>query len=138
MTNHTINVPVTLLPETVNDIIITAIEGGINYWCETVLCGTDATGTKNNFDVGNGAIIEIVEDSDNEWTPGSELVHKLDLDKFRMGMLRWVQKNPNRGCVTMARDSEGQLVLSFDAGMIDAGDADSIIQYAIFTKLKYA
>tara|TARA_Y100001937_G_scaffold126058_1_gene194383 strand:+ start:368 stop:799 length:432 start_codon:yes stop_codon:yes gene_type:complete len=129
MQNHTINVPVTLLPQTVNDIIITAIEGGINYWCETVL--------GDNLEVGNGAVIKIIEDG-GTWSSADDVTHKLDLDKFRLGMLRWVQKNPDYGCVTMARDSKGKLVLSFDAGMIDAGMADCIIQYALFTKLKYA
>ena len=133
----TINVPITLQPQDINDIICTAIEGGITYWClsymgygdnlkldgadqlkeeygETV---TRASDIKYAYEwLGFGGYLTLEEAS---------VTHRLDLDLFKAGLEKWISSQTFK---------PGE---AFDIGDIDAGDADSIVQYAIFGELKY-
>ena len=150
-----INVPITLTPEEINDIICTAIEGGITYWCESymghgdnlTLDGADqlvveygetvtrASDIKYAFEwLGFGGYLTLEEDKselDAENFDGdgnfkyTGMTHRLDLDLFKAGLEKWLSSKTVK---------PGEC---FDIGDIDAGDADSIVQYAIFGELKY-
>ena len=136
----TINVPITLTPEDINDIICTAIEGGITYWCESYMGygdGKSPIGQDINYDyewLGFGGYLTLEEDKselDSENFDGdgnykyTGMTHRLDLDLFKAGLEKWISSQTFK---------PGE---AFDIGDIDAGDADSIVQYAIFGELKY-
>ena len=164
----TINVPITLTPEEINDIICTAIEGGITYWCKSymghgdnlTLDGADqlvveygetvtrASDIKYAYEwLGFGGYLTLEEDKselDAENFDGdgnykyTGMTHRLTLDSFKAGLEKWIAKNINS--VEIVNRSPRRLeprYLTIETGNIDAGDADSIVQYAIFGELKY-
>ena len=149
----TINVPITLTPEEINDIICTAIEGGITYWCESYTGhgdGKSPIGQDINYDyewLGFGGYLTLEEDKselDDENFDGdgnykyTGMTHRLTLDSFKAGLEKWIAKNINS--VEIVNRSPRRLeprYLTIETGNIDAGDADSIVQYAIFGELKY-
>ena len=149
----TINVPITLTPEEINDIICTAIEGGITYWCESYTGhgdGKSPIGQDINYDyewLGFGGYLTLEEDKselDDENFDGdgnykyTGMTHRLTLDSFKAGLEKWIAKNINS--VEIVNRSPRRLeprYLTIETGNIAAGDADSIVQYAIFGELKY-
>lgn len=101
----------------VEDLLVTAFEGGINYWCggiEIIECGE--RGTRPSEAVANGGMIRLFDaESDDSWD--------LDRDSLMKGILTYCKTND----------------VSFD-DMIenhDADVADSIVQYALFDELVF-
>jgi hypothetical protein len=122
---HKIEITITdkISDENINDIISTAFEGGINYWCDDVkiLKGTISDELKKDRFKSDlitlGATLVLFDaESDEKW--------KLTLKKVIKG-------------ITMHCSDKGilpsQLMEDYDAN-----DADSIIQYALFDKQVFA
>jgi hypothetical protein len=115
----TVNVPVVLDGEFIDSVLVGAFEGGSNYWIRKVKITKDIDEAKYASEVvalgGEIAIHELEPDEDN---PGP---HLLDRDKFIVGYTKyaeWATKNGRQWYT--------------DAGDIDAGEADVILQFAIF------
>jgi hypothetical protein len=103
----------------VDDILSTAFEGGINYWCDEVKVDSYPEGAEFASDcVSRGGVIEI-HDFDSGW-------HTLDLKKFIDGLSEYLN-NEDFG----VHNAE---VLLDD---YDAGDADIIVQLALFGEVMY-
>lgn len=107
-----------LTKQDINDIMVTALEGGINYWC----IGAKPENPQERKDeeylsdiLSKGRDIMLMDEFGKE--------HFLTLDNFKKGFKMF--KENHKGCVFS------------DAGDIDANDADEIIQYAIFDELVY-
>jgi hypothetical protein len=124
-----INTKVVLSDEDIANILVTAFEGGINYWCKKVKM-MKTTVSDDVWDreekiiasdfIGLGGKLRLYdaeEPSDENWI--------LDAEKLKKGLEMYFSD--------CGENSE----VSFDAGNIDAGDADSIIQYALFGELVY-
>ena len=119
----TVNVKIKVTSSEIDNIMCTAIEGGINYWCDGYY-GSDGDFSllpENQVEIKyewehlvyNG-YLTMIEDGNIE--------HKLDQEKFIKGLQMWIDKHH---------------VTTIDTGDIDADDADCIVQYALFGELKY-
>ncbi len=103
--------------EFIDDVMCSALEGGVNYWCMGIkVVNDDYKGRDCASDVisQGGSIIFFDENDENCGT--------LTKEKFIKGAERYLSE-----CI---RDVE-------DAGDIDGGGADEIVQYALFNELVY-
>jgi hypothetical protein len=103
----------------VDDILVAAFEGGINYWCRIIeVVGGDYHGGKYASDViSRGGAIHFFTFEEEE--PPEVLTLKKFIDGFKQYCER-VGKDPER-----VYDNH------------DAGVADMIVQYALFGKVIY-
>ena len=118
----------------VRDVLCTAIEGGSNYWAQF----ENARTVQGNY-VAEVSELDVCEYGD-ESTEQSR--HRIDTDKIREGMRRLLARDFNieashghaaqRYTWTLQRT-----ILENDAGMIDADDADVILQLACFGHIIY-
>jgi hypothetical protein len=116
--NNTINVPIYISNELIEGIITTAIEGGINYWCERIKSHTHGVSDGGTISFGvNGRF------------------YKLTIKEFMSGLQIYGEKFPSYLLIHKTKDD---LSLTIDEGMIDAEGADMIIQYALFGEIRYS
>lgn len=115
---------VSLSQENIDDIMVSALEGGINYWCckaevvEEKRCG----GWGHEQIARGGALILHDAESSDKW--------ELNLEKFLNGVKLWLQNGDDR---YGALQCDGTL----DTGEIDADMADMIVQYSIFGEVVF-
>ena len=116
----TINVPIKITANMLNDIIVTAFEGGIGYWA--VLDNTDEPDDKGLFtsswmtsELLEGKILKFidVEDKDTVWS--------LTLNDLLNGVKLNANLRPH----------------DCDLENMDSTTADCIIQYALFGEIVY-
>ena len=110
---------IVLKEEDIDDIMVTALEGGINYWCDEA----EVVENKRVADWGHeqiargGALIIHDAESTDCW--------ELNLEKFLNGVKMWIEHG--------YADEAGAIYnLELDCGNIDAVQADIIIQFALF------
>lgn len=118
----TAQIRVKLTTEDIDDIMVSALEGGICYWAseaEVVEEKRCADWGHEQIARGGALIIHDVE-SDDKW--------ELNLEKFLNGFKLWVESG---GDEYDAIQDDGTV----DTGEIDADCADQIIQYALFGDL---
>ncbi len=149
----TINIPIQITLNVINDILAIAIEGGINYWCSYYTGHSsglpDLPENKVEIDYnwehltygGENAYLTFYEDvsdrnSENfdsdgnyKWTDNQ---HVLKKDNLYQGIEKWIQKNPQTVEIIWEKR-----IQTLEMGNLDAGDCDQIIQYALFSELKY-
>lgn len=115
---------VRLTTENVDDIMVSALEGGINYWCsEAEVVEERRCGDWGHEQIARGgALILHDAESDNKWT--------LDMEKFTQGFRLWLENGDDRyGAVS----GDGTV----NTGEIDGEMADLIIQYALFGEVVF-
>ncbi|WP_304430164.1 hypothetical protein [Faecalibaculum rodentium] len=116
-----IEMDVSLTQQDIDDIMVTALEGGINYWCGSAKVVEEKRCSEWGHEqiARGGALILHDAESSDKW--------ELNLEKFLTGVKLWLQNNEDRyGAVA----SDGTL----DPGEVDAEMADLIVQYALFGK----
>lgn len=105
--------------QNISDILVTAFEGGINYWTNTPVkveeWPEDAEFASDV--VAKGAPVYIHDDEDNKW-------EKLTLPNL-LNAIRWYLTTYNKTADI------------FENGEYDADDADIIVQYALFGDVVY-
>lgn len=106
--------------ECIDDIMATALEGGITYWCNNAEVVGEYLGEYASEQISRGGVLKL-HDSEEDKT------YELTLDKFLDGLAKVISE---RGLDVLY---EGKV----DASSIDAEDADAIIQYAIFGEVVY-
>jgi len=122
-----IKMPVEVTTEDIDDILCGSMEGGSNFWCDEVEVIGEYLGEYASEQISGGGklrfhVNEPFDDEDTEW-------YELDQEKFLHGLQKWLNNYAHvDDCLF-----EGRL----DCGMIDAGMADSIIQYALFGDVIY-
>jgi hypothetical protein len=116
---------ITVTDGNIDDIMITAFEGGINYWVGLVTYPKDFPARearpeneyghkRNTYEmISLGCSIFIHPDEDNH-------SYELTRDKVIKGIKRYFTENPEA-----------------DWDSLDANSADSIVQYALFNELVY-
>lgn len=115
---------VTLTQEDIDDIMCSALEGGICYWASEA----EVVEEKRCADWGHeqiargGALILYDAESSDKW--------ELNLEKFLNGVKLWLQNGGDR---YGALQKDGTL----DTGEIDGEMADMIVQYALFGDVIY-
>lgn len=119
----TAQIKVNLTTEDIDDIMVCALEGGVNYWIRDA----EVVEEKRCADWGHeqiargGALILHDAESEDKW--------ELNLDNFLNGFKLWIENGGDHyGAV-----ENGEV----DCCNIDAECADEIIQYALFGKLTY-
>ena len=118
---RTIKIPFTIDGDFCNNVVSSALCGGIEYWCSYVqVKDLDGDGEKRlSYAVGNGGVLLIVDDS--------EQTHLLDFNKFCIGFEKYI-----KWCIENNRDFE------IDPINIDSVEADIIIQFSIFGEIIYS
>lgn len=108
-----------------NDLLVTAIEGGIDYWAWII--DAEQTHDKQGRVTGyKSATIREKEDGDQTYT--------ITIDTMSTGINRLL-KRCGPGVATQLREANRT---NGEAGDFDALDADQIVQHAIFDKSVYA
>lgn len=126
-----VEIKVRLTTQDIDDIMCTALEGGINYWAsEAKVQANKRVSEWGHEQIARDGklLIRVDEPFDDDNTD----VYELTLEKFLGGFKMWMA---NGGYGTGVIDDCGTGDL--DVGCIDAVDADSIIQYALFGEVVF-
>ena len=118
-----VEIRVELTQQDIDDIMVAALEGGINYWCdEAAVEGGEYLGKYASDQISRGGTL-LLHDTDED------AYRKLDLEKFLKGFKLWLENGGDQyGAV------QGHEV---DCCNIDAGCSDEIVQYALFGEVVY-
>lgn len=118
-----------LTQQDIDDIMVSALEGGINYWCRRVVVQGDYLGEYASEQISRGGKLAIWLDEPFE---DDKTCYMLDRDKFLAGFKLWLEKGGD-SYYDAIDYSDG----SVDCGQIDATCADEIVQYALFGELVF-
>lgn len=127
-----ITIHVLVTQEDIDDIMVSALEGGINYWCDAAKVEEeDRVADWGHEQIARGGclkihVIEPFDDDDTEW-------YELTKEKFLSGLKRYLQ-TPGTEITTLPSGNH----MGLDTGQIDANGADEIIQFALFGEVVYA
>lgn len=131
-TNEVLNVSfaVVVTPEDIDDIMCTALEGGITYWCNRAKVVGDYLGEYGHEQIARGGelkmhVVEPFDEEDTEW-------YTLSKEKFMNGLEMYL-KTQNGGKILDIVDDK----LTLDTSCVDANVADYIVQYALFREEIY-
>lgn len=120
-------VTVRLTQQDVDDIMVSALEGGICYWSDCVEVVDRYLSEYASGQISRGGKLKIhvdepFDEENTEW-------YELDIEKFAQGFRLWLENGGDRyGAV-----SNGEV----DTCEIDGEMADLIIQYALFGEVVY-
>lgn len=118
-------ISIVLTQEDIDDIMVGSLEGGSNYWCERVEVLEEYYGEYASEQISRGGSLRFFDiETDDFWD--------LTLEKFLNGVKLWLESGAafRWNAVTV----ENKL----DCGCIDAIQADSIVQYALFGEIVFA
>ena len=114
---------VELTQQDIDDIMVAALEGGINYWCdEAAVEGGEYLGKYASDQISRGGTL-LLHDTDED------AYRKLDLEKFLKGFKLWLENGGDQYGAVQGHEVDGC--------NIDAGCADEIVQYALFGEVIY-
>lgn len=117
-----VEITVRLTRQDIDDIMVAALEGGIDYWCFKAEVVGEYLGECASEQISRGGMLKLydIENGDKYW---------LDREKFLKGFRFWVENGGDQyGAV------QGSEV---DCCNIDAGCADEIVQYALFGEVVF-
>lgn len=116
-------VKVKLTEEDIDDIMCSALEGGITYWCRKAEVAGEYLGEWGHEQIARGGTLVLCDaESSDKW--------ELTLDKFLAGVKMWLESGGTR-CLTDLGDGR------IDTCNVDGYEADSIVQYALFGELVF-
>lgn len=116
---------VVVTDEDIDDIMVSALEGGVNYWCDTAEVAGKYLGEYASEQISRGGTL-ILHDMEEDRS------YELTKAKFIQGLRMYLER-PSAGDFLEVVDHE----LHLDTGYADAIVADSIIQYALFADVIY-
>lgn len=128
-----VEIKLTVTEEDIDDIMCTALEGGINYWCDIAKVPEDKrVADWGHEQIARGGelrlhVFDPFELEDEKW-------YTLNLGKFLQGLKAFIQDPESSSSCLDEYGSTRFLV----TGNIDADRADTIIQYALFGEIVYA
>ena len=123
------NVTHEFTPSDINDLIVGALEGGINYWCRKAVIKKDTEG--NYFNVLPEDQDKVIYASDAIGYNGTLILYDLESpDKWELN-LENVLKGIKMQC-TNRHIAPSDLMDDYDAD-----DCDAIVQFAIFNELQF-
>ena len=114
-----------LVEEDIDDILVAAFEGGINYWCSEVHVVGEYLGEYASDQISRGGELDIYDMEE-------ETYYRLTLKKFLKGLKMWLEES---GYKCLEQEYGGMYRL--DVGDIDACRADDIVQLAILGEVVY-
>ncbi len=124
-TIFSINFNVVVLDEDIDDIMCSALEGGINYWCDMVDVDGEYLGEYASEQISKDGVL-ILHDAEED----REYI--LTRGNFLMGLEAYLKRQNTCDFVECVNHE-----LRINTSYIDASMADSIIQYAIFGEEVY-
>ncbi|MBQ8133560.1 MAG: hypothetical protein IJ711_00090 [Lachnospiraceae bacterium] len=133
----TTELSVTVTDQDIDDIMVAALEGGINYWCDEAEVIGDYLGKYASDQISRGGklrlhVIEPFDENDSEY-------YELDLDKFLAGLKAYLAY-PDAPYVITAAKPHGfreKPAYILDCCLVDAVVADMIIQFGLFGEIIY-
>lgn len=115
-------IPVVLKPEDIDDIMVTALEGGITYWCGKAEVVGGYLGKYASEQISRGGTLRLHDaESSDVWD--------LTRDKFIEGFKRWLEDGSSETGVLIGDE--------VDTSAIDAECADAIVQFALFGEVTF-
>jgi len=111
----------------IEDILVTALEGGSNFWIDSIKINHHDVKKPRGVPTSIWASQALLADGTIEIFTDDEH-HTLTKEKLIAGIKAWISSDPKRMEV-----HDGVLC----ADNIDADDADTITQYALFGKLVF-
>lgn len=122
-----ININVEIKDQDIDDIVCTALEGGINYWCNSAQIGEKTYYGKYASDqISRGGTLIIYVDEPFE----EQETYTLTKAKLINGITQYL-KDPVMSKDILTRGKE-KGIFEIDCCQVDAVVADIIIQYALF------
>ena len=121
------NIPIetilTVTQEDIDDIIATALEGGINYWCHRAEVVGGYLGEYASEQVSRGGVLKLYDSED-------DCIYELTLEKLLHGI--------EIACIDNWYSEYGWCDgKHIDTCQIDASVADIIVQLALFNEVIY-
>lgn len=113
-----ITTKMTVTTQDIDDIMVAALEGGINYWCNAAEVVGDYLGEFASDQISRGGMLRLYDAESND-------VYNLTLD----GVLRGIQKAYEGHWFSEYGWCDGNTI---DACQVDADVADAIVQLALF------
>ena len=113
-------IEVNLSQQDIDDIMVTALEGGITYWCKKAVVVGEYLGECASDQISRGGTLAL---HDAETTD----IWMLNLESFLNGVKLYFED----GCHVQVEDG------CIDTCDIDANDADCIIQFALFGEVMF-
>lgn len=110
-----------LTDEDIDDIMVTALEGGINYWCDEAEVVGEYLGEFASDQISRGGTLRLYDIE-------GDTTYDLTLDKFLKGIALAVEQGYATDWYEFGK---------IDVGNIDAEGADVIIQLALFGDVIY-
>lgn len=127
--NCEVNLNVIVKEEDIDDIMVSALEGGISYWCrEAEVIGERMGEGWGHEQIARGGILRLYDAEDGEH-------YDLDREKFLAGLKKYLEHPLYDGTILRGIHEDR---MELDCGMIDALAADQIIQYALFGDIMYS
>lgn len=123
MDKRIIQVPFEIDQDWVDGVVCTALEGGINYWCVSADLKEKVEGIEflsEAISKGGTIILELDEPFDDNNTE----FYELTLDSLVEGYSKYIQWASGKGRTFYT-----------DPADIDAGEADIIVQFALFSEI---
>lgn len=115
--------------EDIDDIMVAALEGGINYWCCKAEVVGEYLGEYASEQISRGGMLKLYDREEDD-------TYLLTLQAFLCGLTRYLSNPRESGFVILPGKDENTFAV--DVGNIDADAADQIIQYGIFGEIVYA
>lgn len=121
-----VNLQLSITDEDIDDIMVGALEGGINYWCDDAKPVGDYLGNYASEQISRGGSLKLHDIEE-------EKDYLLTREAFIDGIVKYLE-NPHPYDIT---DRGYGTYIKIDAGKCDAVVCDMIIQYAIFGEVVY-
>jgi hypothetical protein len=118
---------IVITPQDIDDIMITALEGGINYWCNRVEVIGDYLGRYPSEQISRGGTLRLYESDDG-------IVFDLTQENFLEGVKMYMEEVTNSSNIL---DTNEENEYCIDPSNVDAIVADAIIQFAVAGYLMY-
>ena len=112
-----------LTQQDIDDIMVSALEGGITYWCCKAEVVGDYLGEYASDQISRGGTLKLYDSEE-------DAVYELNIDKFLDGFKTWLENGYDE-YETLQQDG------TIDCCEIDGCCADAIVQCALFGDVIY-
>lgn len=121
-----IELNIEITDENIDDIMVSALEGGITYWCSKAEVVGDYLGEYASDQISRDGTLKLYDKECGE-------TYELTKDKFMDGVGMYIKQLDHFNVIEYA---SGKYVLN--TGHIDGTAADSVIQFAVFGEVIYS
>ena len=113
--------------EDIDDIMVSALEGGINHWCAEALVQGEYLGEFASDQISRGGTLLLYDAKGKKY-------EELTKEKFLAGLKRYLEHPIYEDTIYQGTHEDRYLL---DCTLIDAPVSDMIIQYALFGEIVY-